>query len=293
MLSSEYAVLFGATALALPCKFGQKMKVQELSGSEIVWNSYDAQGKKWFSAGIDLMGFDVFESTDPQKGKYLRKLLKACCQNNSEFLSHWKKYKVDHYLEFPLEWGLGSSSTLIYNMASWADVNPYHLYFDLESGSGYDIACAAAEGPILYTLGEESLDVEEVDFKPSFVNNLYFVVLNHKTDSREAVDSARTKPPSKEFIKKATELTEQVIEIKSLDAFENWIKAHEAHLAGYLGQECVKETSFHDYWGEIKSLGAWGGDLVLATSKKSKEDTQSYFTAKGYEKIIPYSELIL
>ena len=69
-----------------------------------------------FSAEIDLMGFDVTESTDESISKFLRKLLKACCQNNSEFLSHWKKYKVDHYLEFPLEWGLGSSSTLIHNI---------------------------------------------------------------------------------------------------------------------------------------------------------------------------------
>ena len=56
------------------------MKVQELSGSEVLWNSYDENGKKWFSAEIDLMGFDVVETTDPDIGKYLRKLFKACCQ---------------------------------------------------------------------------------------------------------------------------------------------------------------------------------------------------------------------
>lgn len=286
-------VLFGAKALALPAKFGQKMKVQELSGSEILWNAFDLNGKKWFSAEIDLLGFDVVESTDPQNGKYLRKILKACCQNNSEFLSHWKKYKVDHYLEFPLEWGLGSSSTLIYNMAMWADVNPYHLYFDVESGSGYDVACAGANGPLLYKLGEESIDIEQIDYKPGFHDKLFFLVLNQKSDSRQAVDSAKKNKPTKETIQKATELTEKLLEIKSLEAFEQWIQIHEQFIGQYLQEQRVKEKYFNDYWGEIKSLGAWGGDLALLTSSKSKADTEAYFAAKGFHKLIPFAELIL
>ncbi len=293
LLSAEYLVLFGATGLALPSRLGQKMKVQELNGSEIIWNAFDVHGKKWFSAEIDLMGFDVVETTDPQTGKYLRKILKACCQNNSEFLSHWKKYKVDHFLEFPQEWGLGSSSTLIYNMAAWADVNPYHLYFDVEEGSGYDVACAGAQGPILYTLGDGSIDIEELDYKPPFAEKLYFVALNHKTDSREAVSEVKNKKPTKDQIQRATELTEKVIDIRSFDAFEQWIRDHEALIASFLNRERVKEGFFRDFWGEVKSLGAWGGDLVLATSNKDRSETENYFKSKGYSGIIPYSELIL
>ena len=286
-------VLFGARALALPSKLGQRMKVQELSGSEILWNAYDHQGKKWFSAEIDLLGFDVVESTDPQTGKYLRKILKACCQNNSEFLSHWKKYKVDHYLEFPLDWGLGSSSTLIYNMSQWADVNPYHLYFDVESGSGYDVACAAAKGPLLYTLGEDSIDIEQVEFKPSFHDKLYFLVLNHKTDSRDAVDAAKKNKPSKELIQGATDLTERLLDIKSLEPFEKWVLDHETLIASYLQMDRLKDRYFQDYWGEIKSLGAWGGDLALVTSSRPSPETENYFASKGFQKLIPYTDLIL
>ncbi|MBK8956692.1 MAG: GHMP kinase [Saprospiraceae bacterium] len=293
LLSSEYFVLFGAKALALPSRFGQKMKVQELNGSEILWNSYDDKGKKWFSAEIDLLGFDVVEATDPQTGKYLRKILKACCQNNSEFLSHWKKYKVDHYLEFPLDWGLGSSSTLIYNMALWADVNPYHLYFDVESGSGYDVACAGASGPLLYALGDGEIDLEQVDFKPNFGDKLYFVVLNHKTDSREAVEFAKKNKPPKEILQKASDLTEKLLDLKSLDQFENWVRDHENLLSDYLKIEKIKDGLFRDFWGEVKSLGAWGGDLALITSNKSREETESYFSNKGYQKLIPYRDLVL
>ena len=59
LLSGEYFVVHGATSLALPTKLGQKMKIQELSGSEVIWNSFDNKGKKWFEAEIDLMGLDV------------------------------------------------------------------------------------------------------------------------------------------------------------------------------------------------------------------------------------------
>ncbi len=292
-MSSEYLVLFGATALALPTRLGQKMKVQELNGSEIIWNAFGPDGKKWFSAEIDLMGFDVTESTHPETGKFLRKLLKACCQNNSEFLSHWKKYKVDHYLEFPIHWGLGSSSTLIHNMASWADVNPYHLYFDVAEGSGYDIACAGAEGPILYTLGDGSIDLEEVDFKPSFKDKLFFVPLQQKASSAEAVSQSKQNKPDKKLLQEANELTEKLLSIQSLGPFENWINQHEKLIANYTGKKRIKESLFPDYPGEIKSLGAWGGDLILVTAPSGKEEAENYFKHKAYDKIIPYSELIL
>jgi hypothetical protein len=52
----------------------------------------------------------------------------------------------------------------------------------------------------------------------------------------------------------------------------------------------VKETLFHDFEGVVKSLGAWGGDFVLAISKENPTD---YFKAKGFEVVIPYSEMIL
>lgn len=293
LLSSEYLVVQGATALALPTKMGQRMKIQELSGSEVLWNSFDHQGKKWFEAEIDLMGLDVVESSDPDTAKFIKKLFRACCNNNSEFLSHWKKYKIDHYLEFPISWGLGSSSTLIYNMALWADVNPYHLYFDIEDGSGYDIACAGAKGPILYTLGDGSIDLEQVEFKPSFQDQIYFLPLNQKTDSREAVKIAKKKVPEKSLINKISDLAEKVLELKTLNAFEDWIVEHENIISSYISEKKVKDTRFADYWGAVKSLGAWGGDLVLVTSNQPKSDTEEYFKSKGFGVLIPYKELIL
>ncbi|MBK7339479.1 MAG: GHMP kinase [Saprospiraceae bacterium] len=267
------------------------MKVQELSGSEVLWNSYDENGKKWFSAEIDLMGFDVVETTDPDIGKYLRKLFKACCQNNSEFLSHWKKYKVDHYLEFPRNWGLGSSSTLIYNMAAWADVNPYHLYFDIEEGSGYDIACAGADSPVLFTLGDGSIDLSEIDYLPPFMDQLFFIPLNQKADSRDAVKFTQKNKPDSKLINKVSQLTDRLIGLKTLSSFEEWVEEHENLIGNYLGVKPIRQTQFPDFPGAVKSLGAWGGDMVLACGKR--DTVESYFHNKGFTKIIPYKELVL
>ncbi|MEO6191101.1 MAG: GYDIA family GHMP kinase [Saprospiraceae bacterium] len=293
LFSGEYFAVHGARVLALPTRLGQRMKMQELSGSEVLWTSYDHKGKKWFDAEIDLMAFDMTSTTDENISKYLKKIFKACINNNSEFLSHWKKYKIEHYLEFPKEWGLGSSSTLIYNMALWADVNPYHLYFDIESGSGYDIACAGADGPILYCHKKDSLSIDDVDFLPSFANNLYFVPLGKKVDSREAVKKVQNNIPDKAVIRKISELSEKVLELKTLSSFDSWILEHEKIVSDYIKEPLAKKLYFSDYWGEIKSLGAWHGDLILATSNKSTEETNNYFIGKGYEKPIPFKELIL
>lgn len=292
LLSAEYLVVHGASCVALPTKRGQRMKVSELTGSEIIWTCYDSSGKKWFEAEIDLMGFDIINTTDESNSKNLRKLFKACCNNNSEFLSHWKKYKVDHYLEFPMEWGLGSSSTLIRNMALWADINPYHLYFDVEQGSGYDVACAGSEEPIMYTLGDGVIDLQEVDFNPSFAQSLYFLVLGNKVSSSDAIKSIKNKQPDKSILKKATDLSEKLLNINSLNSFENWISEHENLIGGYLGKPKIKDLYFSDYWGAVKSLGAWGGDLALVTSQKSNQETMEYFKSKGYSKLIPFRELV-
>lgn len=292
-MCGEYFAVHGATVLALPTKLGQRMKMSELSGSEVLWTSYDSKGKKWFEAEIDLMAFDVTSTTDEKIGTYLRKIFKACINNNSEFLSHWKKYKIEHYLEFPIEWGLGSSSTLIHNMASWADINPFHLYFDIENGSGYDIACAGSDGPILYSYNGDSLSINDVDFMPEFSDQLFFVPLGKKADSKLAVKKALSKVPEKSLIRKVSELSEKVLDLKTLGAFENWIIEHEKIVSDYLQEPRIKEEYFKDYWGEVKSLGAWNGDLVLVTSNKSEKETSDYFTSKGLAKLIPFRDLII
>ena len=69
-------------------------------------------------------------------------------------------------LDFPQEWGLGSSSTLINNLGQWLQINPYELLEKSFGGSGYDIAAAQSRSPLFYTRNVYSPTVETSTFVP-------------------------------------------------------------------------------------------------------------------------------
>lgn len=283
----------GALALAVPTKKGQHLQVKNYNGSDIIWKSYDVNGDEWFKSKISLFDFSAVETTDEEKSKYLKKLLKSAVRINSEFLSKWKGFKVESRLEFPKEWGLGSSSTLTHLVAEWADIHPIELHFQVSDGSGYDVACAGAESALLYRVTDESVAYEPVSFDPSFSQSLYFVYLNEKTSSDDAIRYYFKKAKGrKQFCKDITAITEKMFDASSLAAFAKLMEEHEDLVAKTLDLEKVKDRLFGDYWGSIKSLGAWGGDFVLATSDKSATETSQYFKDKGYDTCIPYAEMI-
>lgn len=291
LLTAEYLVVKGAKSLAIPTRVGQHLELKEGSGSELVWKSLDHKGNEWFSAKYDLMGFDCLKTTDEDKAAYLRKVLRAVCRDNSDFLSKWKKYRVTTKLDYPQEWGLGSSSTLIHLLCQWAEANPYLVYFDLFNGSGYDIACADADGPLFYQFLGDSLHVETAEWKPSFLDQLYVVYTGQKQDSVSSVRDFLKKKVKKADIKKADELTQSFYEADDLVSLEAVIEDHENHLSSILGQPTIQSTRFSDYWGKVKSMGAWGGDMALATSDQGMAKTKEYFKSKGCDTVMLLGEL--
>lgn len=294
LLTGEYFVLDGAKALAIPVRYGQVMSVKESAGSEIIWNSHDQAGNVWFSGKFDLLDFKASETSDPGISKTLTQILKAACRLNSDFLSKWKKYRIDTYLEFDRMWGLGSSSTLISCLAQWADVNPYLLLFNTLGGSGYDIACAQAEGPILYQLGEEELHIEHVDFEPAFEDHLYVVYLGQKQDTGAARQHYyKHRKHANGALNHISNLSTALITKATLADFESALAEHEEIVSKSLKLPTVKETRFADYWGMVKSLGAWGGDFALATSERSADETIAYFANKGLSTVFKFPELRL
>ena len=287
-------MLDGAKALAMPVRMGQWMHVRESSGSEVVWTSHDLNGNVWFKASFDLLDFEASKTNDDSLAQSLRHILKAASRMNSDFLSKWKKYRVDTYLEFERKWGFGSSSTLISCIAQWADVNPYILLFNTLGGSGYDVACAQAEGPILYQLGKEELNISHVDWDPPFADRLYFVYLGQKMDSAEARKHYhKHRGNCNGTLNHISEISEKVASGKALGEFEKLIEEHERLISTGLKLKTVKEDLFPDYWGSVKSLGAWGGDFVMATSSKDPTTTRAYFRSKGLDTVFSMDELVL
>lgn len=293
LLTGEYAVLDGAKALALPTRMGQSMTVKKNRGADLIWEALDQNGESWFRSTISLFDFSPIKTTDKEISKHLTKVLKNCVRLNSEFLSKWNGFKVETQVEFPLDWGLGSSSTLIHLVAQWADVNPLMLSFRVSNGSGYDVACASADKPLVYQIVDDTVSYTQIDWNPKYKNQLYFVHLGKKQKSNEAIIYYTQKVKAKKTLaKNLSEITENIINSTTLKQFDELICQHEDVLSTALGYPTAKAEHFSDYWGSVKSLGAWGGDFVLATSNKSEEATKAYFTGKGYGTVLTYEEMV-
>ena len=298
LLSGEYFVIDGAQALALPTTVGQSMKVKYRSSYQptLNWKSYDHAGNLWFESNFDFWHFNAIkENGDVETQKMLTMLLQAVRLQNPHFLRDDMDVFVETKIEFPLEWGLGSSSTFIYNVAQWAYVSPFELLKRTIGGSGYDIACAQAAGPIKFEKVEGKPQWESSAFNPSFKDNLYFVYLGHKQKSSSEVMKYQDMVIENKanIITEISQLTREMVAAQVLVTFNKIISQHEEIVSRALKYEKVKDTYFKDFWGEVKSLGAWGGDFVLITTDRSHQETRDYFEAKGFTTLINYNEIVM
>ena len=289
MLTGEYFVLDGAKSLALPTRYGQSLVANTRSDANIHWSSLDLNGDAWFKTVFHL-DQNARKHSNPVEDRLIH-ILSTAREMNPGFMATGAEVVVE--VDFDLKWGLGSSSTLISLVAQWAGVNPYELQFSCFGGSGYDIACATANGPIIYNRRPKPT-VTVVEFLPPFIDQLYFVYLGKKQNSRDGIKHYRGLNINKEpIIRELDSITERLVSCNKLDLFEELLNDHEDIIAQSLGLSKVKEMYFNDHQGSCKSLGAWGGDFVLATSNVSKEETMGYFNSKGFEVCIPYNEMVL
>jgi len=291
LLSGEYAVLDGALSWAVPTKFGQYLEVTAINNNQISWKSIDEKSALWFEATYHLNTLEVIQTTDQETSKTLQNILQQSQKLNPDFLSNSKGAQVKTTLTFPKNWGLGSSSTLINNIAEWASVNPFKLLESTFGGSGYDIACASNNTPILFQIQDNTAEVTAVPNEIPFADHLYFVYLNQKKNSRDAISAYRKADFDKsELVSNITEITRNFVKATTLSEFETLIIKHESSISKALDIPTVKADLFSDFTGEVKSLGGWGGDFVLATGNA---ETPDYFKSRGYETIIPFRSMIL
>ncbi|WP_033960054.1 GYDIA family GHMP kinase [Psychroserpens jangbogonensis] len=294
LLTGEYVVLDGAFSLAIPTKFGQDLTVKPLEASKLYWNSFDENNSNWFEAEFDLSHQNIScnKNNDEKVSERLLQILKAAQSLNPKFLSNRQGFEITTQLEFPKNWGLGTSSTLIHNISNWANINPYSLLDLTFGGSGYDIACAEAKQPKTYQiLLDGKKDIKSVNFNPSFKSSLYFVHLNQKQNSRDGIAKYRSNGSDLKIdIEYINRITQDMIDCDSLEHFQQLIDRHEQIISKIIKQKPVKELLFNDFNGSIKSLGAWGGDFVLVASQNNPS---SYFKDQGFSTIIDYEDMIL
>ncbi len=291
LITAEYLVLDGAIAFALPTKFGQNLVVEPGKNKKIAWTSFDSDKSIWFET---IIAFDEIKNKLLVENQNIKNTLIEILHEgfikNPNFINNSDGYNVTTNLTFPRNWGLGTSSTLINNIAQWLDIDAFELLKNSFGGSGYDIACANNDAPILYQFYNEESFVEKVDFNPEFSNNVYFIYLNQKQNSRKAIENYRKKVISNDFILKINKITNEVLKSKNIQLFSNALQEHEKLLSNILETQTIQNQKFSDFSGTIKSLGAWGGDFVMVVSEENPTD---YFKAKGFEIILKYDEMIL
>ncbi|MDD3744230.1 MAG: GYDIA family GHMP kinase [Lentimicrobiaceae bacterium] len=292
LLSGEYLVMQGALALALPLRLKQHLTVTPVQAAVLHWEAHDTGGQ-WFSAQIQLPDLNIITASDAVQAKQLVRWLKAAQTINPGFLNKAEGYDVITRLEFNRHWGFGSSSTLLYCIAQWAVIDPFKLHQSVSSGSGYDIACAGADRPLIYQLNQKKPVVSLSFFDPGFTPHLYLVYSGMKQQSDKEVENFRL--ASKEINSQVDVISEISLAMEreqDLTGFMKLMKEHELIIAGILGRDTVKSLKFSNFEGEIKSLGAWGGDFILAASIMEPVNVIKYFAEKGYHTILPFASTV-
>ncbi|MGB7785847.1 MAG: GYDIA family GHMP kinase [Salinimicrobium sp.] len=299
LITGEYVVLDGATALALPTKFGQSLEVETIEEKEIHWKSFDHEDQVWFEEQFQLKEIlntkpEDFQpdSKNEKVSKMLFLTLHSAAGMKPELFSEEKGYQIITKADFPLDWGLGTSSTLIANLAKWLEIDAFKLLDKTFGGSGYDVAVALEGHPVTYELHGENQSILSTSFDPDFKDQLFFVHLNRKQNSRDSIKKYREQNHEDLHtqVEKISSLTHKIITCTDFSEFKLLLEIHENVISQVTGLKKVKNELFPDYSGAIKSLGGWGGDFVLATGG---EEQKEYFRNKGYNTIVDYKDMIL
>lgn len=294
LLFSEYFILDGAQGLAIPTVYGQRMDVTNLPThtNTLYWKAFTSTKSLWLDLVFDTRTLQ--SNSDSKEAQMLSLILQKIREQQPDFLLSDSDIKVATHLEFPNVWGLGSSSTLLACLAQWINIDWYTLLKETIGGSGYDVACGLAKTPVLYSIEVGRPVVKSVVFQPKFSEQLYFAYLGKKQLSSQGIQHYKDKAQDKAAIAlQLTAITTAMLNCNELNAFETLLEEHEYIISNALGMERVQQSVFPDYWGKVKSLGAWGGDFVLLTNNRTEKELRDYLQQKNIDVVFSFSELIL
>ncbi len=289
LITGEYAVLANVTALAVPLKKQQHLEVTPREDKKITWESYNADGNLWFELESNLHFLTSDQKHENPTSQKLIDILRQAISSSN--------YKLDAgfdavtTLDFDRKYGMGTSSTLISLIAQWMDCDPYMLQFSHFGGSGFDIACATSNTPVLYNYNDGKPIVTPVVFNPEIKDQLFFVYLNQKQNSRDSIARFDPSKLTPEFKKELNGMPDRFIRSAgSVDELSNTMERHEQIIADLVGLEPVKNRLFPGYKKGVKSLGGWGGDFIVVVGD---EDDVSRFRESGYSHIFFWDDLVL
>lgn len=264
------------------------MHLRPHQGEHLIWTSLEADGSPWFQATFHPGTGLLMESTDREVGFMLEKLLRAAPEDARRSMLKSQHLRIQ--ADFNRDWGLGSSATLVWLVASLLKTSPYPLLDASFGGSGYDLACAAAAGPIVYQRQEGKPSSTPVALTGDILDHLFFVYSGKKQNSREGIHLYRSKKDSGSFSYEMNQLSLELTKARTVEAFGSCLQHIEERVRAHLLLNSLKDF-FPDYPGILKPMGAWGGDFFLAFG--SPKETRNYFTSKGFFPVWQAKEVIL
>ena len=293
LLSGEYLVLAGAEALAIPLKFGQELTVSEGDTEEITWVSKGPSGI-WFSASFNAVG-EVYAATDQKSARFVSNLIAATNTILPNFFQRFLGKTITIVADFDLNWGLGSSSSLIALMAQLSKIDPLALHWKVSRGSGYDVVAAMSNTPIFYKQIDGVATFSSVKLPLVFQENVYFAYLGKKEDSAAGVERflSSTNQLGTSVIDEITSITRKMATADCASQLCRLMDRHEAILSEVLGVMPIKQLRFSDFDGSVKSLGAWGGDFAMFCSSVPTNQVYSYIAAKGLTPVFGFNDISL
>ena len=291
LLTSEYVILDGALALAVPTRLGQEFSCEENTTAphRILWEAFH-QNKPWLKIKINYKNWKIIETNIPSSAQFILKTLQIIQKLSLDKFKDKTSYHIKTNLQFPANFGWGSSSTLMVNLSRWANINAFELNEMALGGSGYDIAVAQEISAILYRLENNQRHIERLHYSPNFKNELILIHLNQKQDSREGINLYRSQPKSQKLINDFSEITKDILYTKNIGDFTELMELHEKKLSNFLKLNTIKEKYFADCPSFVKSLGAWGRDFVLSTKFS---DYKNYFFERGFTTVLDYEDVVL
>lgn len=293
IITGEYYVLIGAMALAVPLKYGQQMRVESIKDThlKITWETLES-GKPWFSAEFETEKMLIRHSSDQEKAKRLRMLLKYIRDVKPELFKENRSFAIVCDINFNSNWGWGTSSTLICNLADWSGTDPFELNSLISQGSGYDIAASRSITPIYFQIENKTPTISQAPFDPVFKDSVYFLYSGKKQNTEISIE---TKIESVKWncdtVSMISWLTEKIATATDVSEFMRYVSEHEQIISKTLKMQSIREN-FRDFEGELKSLGAWGGDFIMVVSQMRESEIREYFRSRGFDILFRYEEII-
>lgn len=281
LFTSEYFVLDGALALAIPTKFGQSLHVTKAQSFQ--WKASKSDNSVWFTN----------RDTETKESQFLESMFHFIKNEFKEIDANKFNQAFETQLQFPNEWGLGSSSTLIALLSDYFNINPYRLNHAMFKGSGYDIACAFSEKALFYqNIDREAPYVECVEIEKDIKPFLYFIYTEKKQNSRDAISHYNRLNINKvEIARELESLTRELIQKSSYKDWQYLLNIHEELISKTLNLEPIAKNTLKNIPYFSKSLGAWGGDFGLIISDDGYEKTKQKVKESGFETFFSFDEM--